>query len=199
VTVAVLAGGKSARFGSDKALATLPGEARSFLERAVDVGAAIADEVIVVGPARAGFNRPGVRFIPDLFPGEGPAGGVITALADIITARLIVLACDQPLVRSSDLSALLEASSDRQATAFALSDGTLQPLPCVLDVATCLPIATAAFSAGTRSLKNLLLRCGVVPVGLEGAGSIVDIDTPGDYGAFAQAAASRTAGESNAG
>ncbi|MXO70209.1 molybdenum cofactor guanylyltransferase [Alteraurantiacibacter buctensis] len=72
---AVLAGGMSTRFGSDKALAVLDG--RTLLERAVASLKALCDTVVIVGrsdsdlaPAIADWPRPGM----------GPLAGVAAAL-----------------------------------------------------------------------------------------------------------------------
>ena len=73
---AVLAGGKSTRFGSDKALAELAGE--SLLIRAVDMLSGWCEKVVVVGreeaPAPTLPDRP--------HPGMGPLGGIAAALYD---------------------------------------------------------------------------------------------------------------------
>jgi molybdopterin-guanine dinucleotide biosynthesis protein A len=184
VTVAILAGGKSARFGSDKARATVPGEPTSFLERAIEVARAVAEQVVVIGPERPGLNYPDLQFVPDRFPGEGPAGGVITALASVATARLIVLACDQPLILPLDLTALLEGGRGHPAVAFASGDGNLQPLPCYLEVAACRDKAIIAYGSGARSLREMLEACDVVSIHSGRDGRLTDIDTADDYQAL---------------
>jgi len=71
---AVLAGGRSTRFGSDKALAELGG--RRLLDRAVETLASQCDAVVVVG--RADAPAP---VLPDRpRPGMGPLGGIAAAL-----------------------------------------------------------------------------------------------------------------------
>ena len=67
---AVLAGGQSSRFGSDKALAELDG--RTLLDRAKAALARLCDSVIVVG------REPGIPDWPR--PGMGPLGGIAAAL-----------------------------------------------------------------------------------------------------------------------
>lgn len=71
---AVLAGGRSTRFGSDKALAELGG--RTLLDRAVAALAGLCDAVVVVGREDAP-----VPTLPD-WPraGMGPLGGIAAAL-----------------------------------------------------------------------------------------------------------------------
>lgn len=73
---AVLAGGQSSRFGSDKALAVLGGE--TLLMRSVDLLSGWCEKVVVVGreeaPAPTLPDRPR--------PGMGPLGGIAAALYD---------------------------------------------------------------------------------------------------------------------
>ncbi len=71
---AVLAGGQSSRFGSDKALAELDG--RTLIARAVDALSASCDHVIVVGRDTA--PAPTIPDWPQ--PGMGPLGGIAAAL-----------------------------------------------------------------------------------------------------------------------
>ncbi len=71
---AVLAGGQSSRFGSDKALADLGGQ--TLLARAVQALEAQCDAVIVVGRETAPAPT-----LPDWpRPGMGPLGGIAAAL-----------------------------------------------------------------------------------------------------------------------
>ncbi len=71
---AVLAGGQSSRFGSDKALAELHGQ--TLIARAVDALAPLCDAVVVVGRGEAPAPT-----LPDWpRPGMGPLGGIAAAL-----------------------------------------------------------------------------------------------------------------------
>ena len=71
---AVLAGGRSSRFGSDKALAELQG--RTLMARAVDAMAQMADRVVVVGREAAPAPT-----LPDWPQADmGPLGGIAAAL-----------------------------------------------------------------------------------------------------------------------
>jgi molybdopterin-guanine dinucleotide biosynthesis protein A len=75
----VLAGGQSRRFGSDKALAQIAGEA--LIMRVARVMGA-GEPVWIVGGDGAGYEAlcPGAG-VADRWPGEGPLGGVGSALA----------------------------------------------------------------------------------------------------------------------
>ncbi|HTQ97807.1 MAG TPA: NTP transferase domain-containing protein, partial [Candidatus Acidoferrum sp.] len=73
----VQAGGSSTRFGSDKALAEFNG--KTLLTRTGELLAGVCDDVHVVAPS---LKYQGVAWpvIADRWPGEGPLGGILTAL-----------------------------------------------------------------------------------------------------------------------
>src|SRR5580698_5272190 len=74
----VLAGGGSRRFGRDKALVEFDGE--PLIARLCrTLQAATIDPVRIIGNA-AKYSHIGVECIADRWPGEGPLGGIITAL-----------------------------------------------------------------------------------------------------------------------
>lgn len=98
---AVLAGGASSRFGSDKAAALLDG--RMLLDHARAALAGVVAEVVVVG-------RPGgVADLPR--PGLGPLGGIAGALDHAGRqgfASVLTIGCDMPDVPAALVAALLE-------------------------------------------------------------------------------------------
>ncbi len=92
-TGAVLAGGASRRFGTDKCLH--PYRGTTLLQHALAALAA-ADERLVVG--REATEGPGARWIPDAHPGLGPVGGVHAAVGAARHDWVATLACDMPFV-----------------------------------------------------------------------------------------------------
>jgi molybdenum cofactor guanylyltransferase len=101
---AILAGGKSSRFGSDKALAELDGH--TLIARTVDAMSGFCDDVIVVGREAAPVST-----IPDWPHADmGPLGGIAAALrhaekegyASVLTCGVDSL--DLPRSLLSDLS-----------------------------------------------------------------------------------------------
>ena len=100
----VLAGGKSTRFGSDKALALLNGQ--TLLARAIEALGCFTDDVVVVGRAEAA-----VKCIPDWpIPGLGPLGGIAAALRHAgLNGYDLILTCGVDSAQFPDnLLALLE-------------------------------------------------------------------------------------------
>lgn len=88
----VLAGGQSRRMGRDKAL--MEWREETLLDRAVRILSTAAHDVRIVGRGgrggRAGFE--------DRIPGQGPLGGVLTALENTAAERNVVVGVDLPLL-----------------------------------------------------------------------------------------------------
>ena len=76
----ILAGGRSSRFGSDKAMALLDG--KTLLDHAIARLAPQADQVIInTNSADIFFKQFGIPVVPDLSPSfDGPLAGVLAAL-----------------------------------------------------------------------------------------------------------------------
>ncbi|MBS0659483.1 MAG: molybdenum cofactor guanylyltransferase [Verrucomicrobia bacterium] len=110
-SAAILAGGRSSRMGRDKALCSWRG--RPFWQVTWELaGAAGASERYLCGPRRHEFP-PEVECLPDSPAGLGPLAGVAAALGRARTPWVLVVAVDMPLLRVSDLRALLEGPGDQ--------------------------------------------------------------------------------------
>lgn len=88
----VFAGGRSRRFGSDKARAELRG--RPLILHATEVVAAFCGDVTVVAAPGRSFDDLGLRTIFDEVADRGPLGGLQAALADAEHGHAAVTACD---------------------------------------------------------------------------------------------------------
>ncbi|MFN8352565.1 MAG: molybdenum cofactor guanylyltransferase [Flavobacteriales bacterium] len=124
-TGVVLAGGRSSRMGSDKAL--LEFEGSTLLHRAIQLLRQHCREVLVIGhPER--HADPHATVVPDERPGLGPLGGLATALKVARYGRLLVVACDMPMVNDRllvRLKGLLDQGAD---AAVPRHEGGLEPL-----------------------------------------------------------------------
>ena len=101
---AVLAGGRSSRFGSDKALAVMP-DGRTLLEHAVAVIAPHVETVVVCGRAMEGVTGLPDRPAPDM----GPLGGLNAALHHAASQGLggvLTIGCDMPVYPAALAEAL---------------------------------------------------------------------------------------------
>jgi molybdopterin-guanine dinucleotide biosynthesis protein A len=108
----VLAGGASSRFGRDKALVRF-GEAPLLLQIVNLAQTCTSDVTVVAGARRYGDLGGGLKIIEDRWPGEGPLGGIVTALE--CTAAIdpecgwnLILSCDMPFVTGAWLQFLVD-------------------------------------------------------------------------------------------
>lgn len=117
---AILAGGRSSRFGSDKAAADWRG--RTLANHAADAIRGHVDAVVVIG---------GSDGLPDMpRPDLGPLGGIAGALdhaAGHGFAHVLTVACDMPRVPADLLERLL-----RRAPAFCAEAPVLGHWPAAL-------------------------------------------------------------------
>ena len=109
VSAILLAGGRSSRMGRDKA--GLPFQGMTLLEWQVQKlqGLGIKD-IMLSGPRR---EAPGVRVVPDEFPGRGPLSGLHACMKAASYPDCLVLSVDVPLV---PLPALTELVRVHRAT-----------------------------------------------------------------------------------
>lgn len=169
---AVLAGGASRRFGSDKALALHDG--RALIDHAIARLSEVADAVVV-----SGGSRPGYTSVPDEpAPGLGPLGGLCGAMTHAAANgfdAVLTIPCDTPDLPVEALRALVETNR-----AAHLAD---------LPVAGYWPIALHAdlidqLSRDDRSMRGWARRCGAIGVA---APPIANINRPSDLARLTKA------------
>ncbi|MGI9621504.1 MAG: molybdenum cofactor guanylyltransferase [Acidimicrobiales bacterium] len=173
----VLAGGRSSRMGEDKALIDFKG--RPLVQVSLDaIQSAGADEIFVVGGNREALSGIGVRWVPDDYPGEGPLGGIITALRKAETQVVVVLACDHTETAGPAITAVVGALGTADVVV-PVVEGRRQTLHAAWR-RECLPVVEAAFESGARAVTDALARLEVVDL-LDGDPCwFRDADTPAD-------------------
>ena len=182
----VLAGGRSARMGEDKALLRF-GEGR-LIDHVVETLRRIADPVVVVARHASAFDAVDARVIEDERLFAGPLPALVAGLRFAETERAIAVACDMPFLDAALLSALAELAGTYDA---AVPQTAVGPEPLHAAYAQSAVAALhAAHSAGERSLRGALtwLRVRWVPedewrpLDLEGR-SFVNVNTPEEFAA----------------
>jgi molybdenum cofactor guanylyltransferase len=150
-----MAGGASSRFGADKALAQLGGEA--LLAKMVRLLGAVTSGVKIVG--NNDYARFGVEIVADRWPGEGPLGGIITALEATAEssegcAWNLIVSCDMPFLTADWLSYEMNhaAKSEAQAVYPASASGP-EPL-CACWRTSAAATLRRAFEGGTRKVTD---------------------------------------------
>ena len=124
----VLAGGRSSRFGGDKALAELDGETLAL--RALRRLAPLAARRVLVRAAPLAGLPADVLQVADPAPGAGPAQALRAAFAALPGARCFTAPCDA-LELELALYAPLAAAAGADGVACARRGGRLEPLVAV--------------------------------------------------------------------
>jgi len=169
--------------GRDKAL--LPFRGGPLVEAvAREVARAAGRAVLVGSPSRHGGL--GFRVGPGVFPGEGPLGGILTALQNTTADWNLIVACDMPEVSAAFLGELLDRA-ERWGVDVLIPAGPshhLEPLCAVYHRRTRQALY-AAFASGTRKVTAALdgLRAAVLLV--REPTPFQNVNTPADWAAYA--------------
>jgi molybdopterin-guanine dinucleotide biosynthesis protein A len=164
LTVAILAGGRSKRMGSDKALLTIEGV--PMLQRVINAAQTLADARIIISNSpttHSPFLWP--RF-PDRFPDAGPLGGLATALHHTATSHLLLLACDMPNLTPPLLQYLVDQPRASNGVIIPEDKKGLQPL-CAVYSRSILPLAEDAIEQGQLSMQTFVGKIDVRVVNKE--------------------------------
>jgi len=176
----VQAGGGSSRFGTDKALVRLAG--KTMLQRTAELLASVCDDVILVAPAGKYADAPWPA-LPDRWPGEGPLGGILTALLHVnyrtpsggtrdtereshsfvapasgrqADSIALILSCDMPFLSLEFLRALRDHSSRSDALVVVPQSASgLEPL-CACWNSRAASTVQSAFDAGVRKVTEAM-------------------------------------------
>lgn len=124
----ILAGGKSSRFGQDKALACINGI--TMLERAVNLLKATSLDPVVITNQTRDYSFCNCLVERDIIPDKGPLGGIYTACRLFGSHALLALTCDMPGLTPPLLQKLIENhDEEHQATVFRGPNCRIQPFP----------------------------------------------------------------------
>lgn len=112
ITGIILAGGKSKRFGMDKALAEWQG--KTLLEHAIDLCTSTCDQLIISSNQKE-HGKFGIQVIPDVIKNCGPMGGIYSCLQASSTKWNFVLSVDSPMVGHDFVRYLLSGMGEYDA------------------------------------------------------------------------------------
>lgn len=96
VTGAILAGGMSSRFGSNKALALFQG--KPLIQLLADKISGLFTSSLLVTNSPAEYAFLNIPMTGDIHPGLGPLAGIHAALLSSETPYAFICACDMPLL-----------------------------------------------------------------------------------------------------
>lgn len=184
-TLAILAGGASTRMGRDKA--QLDDGRGPLLPRLAAMGLHCDLPVLIIGRHQPDdWPLPEVDFVPDDDPGQGPLGGLATALAR--SAPVLLIACDLAGLTPRALTWLARTAMEQPLIDGLVTerDGLIEPLFACY-TARCRPQVEQRLANGQRALHRLIadgqFRHAHLPAPLWPA--LTNVNTPEEWRRFA--------------
>jgi len=125
----VLAGGRSSRFGSDKAEACFKG--KPLIRHAADLLRSAGLPVCVITQSGRDYSFLDCAVLFDREPYLGPLAGLARAFEEFPGRRILALTCDMPFLVNEDLQGLITGaeSGDDEAVLYKVAKDYFQPFP----------------------------------------------------------------------
>jgi molybdenum cofactor guanylyltransferase len=184
VSAVILAGGRSSRMGSNKALLKL--DKKSIIQRQVEELAHYYDQVMVVSNEVELYKDLGVQVVKDEYPGSGPLAGIHAGLLASSKEGIFVLPCDMPFVPGNIGLKMLKLCGEADGLVLE-KGGHLEPL-CALYSKTCLGIIEEFLQTDRRKVIDFypMKDIKIIPAELLGKDLALDrvffnINTPDEY------------------
>lgn len=163
----ILAGGKSSRFGSNKAHVLIDGKPQ--IQRLSHGLVADAWQPYAISGHRAEFDLLGIQTVRDIEPDQGPVAGILSgmlhhrAMGGSVTPWVLFLSCDlwkwNPVW--SRLLVPVMDNPDSKTGVFRYFEGKdFLPLPCLIHQSA-LPEIQNAWDRENRSLRQLVRSFGL--------------------------------------
>lgn len=121
----ILAGGKSSRMGTNKALLMIEG--KTIIEQAVEELRSIVNNIIIVTNSFEDYAFLNLPMVKDEWKDMGPLAGIHAGLSFSKTERNLIVACDMPFISAKLGDVLLKQLENYEAAIPEIS-GQLHPL-----------------------------------------------------------------------
>lgn len=172
----VIAGGKSTRMGTNKALLFYNGE--RLIDRAIGVLVPLVDEIMV--SSNITIDGLAVPQFTDDVKDIGPLGGLYSGLKRISNSWAFVIPCDVPLISSSVLKLLALQNENYDAVICKLPEGSVEPLVGLYSKHITGAIQQQ-ISNNNYKMKDLLERIKVKYVIIDDDQIFKNLNTPNDW------------------
>ena len=125
ITGIILAGGKSSRMGTNKALLKLKG--KTIIEHIADLLHSIFANVIIITNTPEEYSFLKNPMYADIFPNRGPLAGIHSGLTNSQTEQNFIISCDIPLINQEMIKYILDYETTKPITV-CKADGFIQQL-----------------------------------------------------------------------
>lgn len=177
----ILAGGKSSRMGSDKALLKIKNE--TFIEHLMEELSGFGEKLIARGDNGGVFSTDWT-VLPDIYKEHGPLGGLHSALSVCSSDALFCVTCDMPLLQKGFCKEVCDEWEDAyDAVIVETADGRKHPL-CGIYRKEAAKVLEMQMKSGDNRVMRALekMRVKVVKVDSDKtAHQLKNVNTPEDY------------------
>ncbi len=110
ITGIILAGGKSNRYGKNKAFELVDGI--PIIERIIRVLKEVFSDIIIITNSKEEYRQFNLRLYEDIIKGLGPIGGIYTGLKNIDCRGGFFVACDMPFLNAAFIRYMISIWND---------------------------------------------------------------------------------------
>ena len=154
VTGLILLGGKSSRYGSNKALVEIEGV--RLVDRVAGVMKSIFHRVILLTNTPEEYTYLRLPMVEDLIMGLGPMGGIYTGLMTMSDETGFLVACDMPFLSGKLIRHMVEVRDDFD-TVVPRMDWMLEPLHALYSK-KCIPVIREAIEERQYQIAKCFAR-----------------------------------------
>ncbi|MDK2906726.1 molybdenum cofactor guanylyltransferase [Petrotoga halophila] len=153
----LLSGGKSSRFGTNKAMETING--KPLIEHIVQGLKNVFEKVYIIGNVKEYTFLQGVFFCEDIIPNKGPLGGLLTGLICSDSEYNFLTGCDMPFLTREffEFVKLQKKDYDLLVPSY---NSYLEPLAAVYSK-KCLPFISDSLKRNQLKLKSFFPQVNV--------------------------------------
>lgn len=142
-----------------------------------------ADPLLLVGGDPDDLHELRAPVVEDRYPGDGPVGGVFTALEHLAATTSVdaalILSCDLADISSEALWSIVESSAgDGHSRVWVAATDRLEPM-CALWSLDALDVVRTQFAAGERAVHRVITELPHTTVTVDGA-ALRNVNRPED-------------------
>jgi len=157
LSIAIMAGGKSVRMGTEKAL--VPFRGKTMIEHVIGRVQGLSEDIFIVTNKPDSFSGFGYPLVSDIYQNCGPLGGIHTALHHLSKSYLLIVACDMPWLERDLLKYMISVRAEGDIVV-PRWDKFSEPLHAIYSK-TCLGPVADSLEAGVLKVVGLYGKVGV--------------------------------------
>jgi len=180
-TAIVLAGGKSNRMGTDKAL--LPIRGTTLIETIINQIKDLFSEIIISASEKGKYDFLNYRVITDERQGEGPLMAILSCLRASKNRINFVTACDTPDMNIDFLKKLLYEGKTFDIAVPKYKDGRYEALLAVY-TKNIIPVIEEELQKKSRKISRIFSKCKMKYIEMDNETWYKNLNTMEDYSSY---------------